>query len=51
MKVSRRFAETYRLYLQVRRVSQARNQHKAGRKQLATFFMLVKHGDIFPLPF
>jgi hypothetical protein len=43
MEVSRRFGETYRLHLQVRRVSQARNQHKAGYY----IFMLVKHGDIF----
>jgi hypothetical protein len=30
MKVRRHFGETYRLHLQFRRISQARNQHKAG---------------------
>jgi hypothetical protein len=32
LKVNQRFGGTCRLYLQRRRISQARNQHEAGKK-------------------
>jgi hypothetical protein len=32
LQVNRRFGRTYRLHLQVRRISQARNKHEAGGK-------------------
>jgi hypothetical protein len=33
LKVDRRFGVSYRIHLQVRRISQARNQHEARSKQ------------------
>jgi hypothetical protein len=33
LKVNRRFGKTRRFYLQLRRISQAKKQRKAGRKQ------------------
>jgi hypothetical protein len=35
LKVNRRFGETCRLYLQGRRISQARNQREAYKKRLS----------------
>jgi hypothetical protein len=39
VKVNRRFGRTYRLHLEGRRVSQARNQHVAGSQQRATLMV------------
>jgi phosphatidylserine synthase len=41
LKVNRRFVGTCRLYLQVRRISQARNQHEAGSKHIYSYLVLA----------
>jgi hypothetical protein len=41
LKVSRRFGGTVRLHLQGWRVSQARNEHEAGKKSRSACFMLI----------
>jgi hypothetical protein len=41
LKVSKGFGGTYRMYLQVRRVSQARKTHEARNKQRVDCFVLV----------
>jgi hypothetical protein len=47
LEVSRRFGGTYRLYLQGRRISRARNQSEAGRKLWSVYSLTLKMEGIY----